>query len=184
MPRTLTFSEYTRTDYEENEIPYYVKRFMNELRGKGYDEVAFSNFSIYNYFDEDIPLPSHDLDVYVYADAEKYARNEHPELMRKSMLEDLAKYFSIDQFYIFLRFRNKEQFANKFLKDFKKYIKTTEFSKFVHSVRFHLDDNSKMRITIITRKNIIDRVPVSEMHTNFMEYLNSQGYSNLKIDIS
>ena len=184
MPRDLRFSDYIRTDYEENEIPYYVKRFMNELKGKGYDDVEFSSFSIYNYFDEDEPLPIHDLDVYINVDAEKYAKNEHPELMRQSMLKDLAKYFSIDHFYIFLRFKNKEQFANKFLKDFKKYIKTTEFSKFVHSVRFHLDDDRKLRITIITKKNIFERAPVSEMNSNFMEYLNSLGYSNIKIDIS
>jgi hypothetical protein len=182
MPRTLKFRDYSRTDYDENEIPHYVERFLNELKSKGYDDITLSDFSIYHYSDE--PFPNHSLDINITADAERYAKNEHPELMRRDILKDLARYFSIDELYIHLRFKNKEEFANKFLKDFKKHIKTTEFSKFVHSVRFNLEDNSKMRITIITRKNIIDRVPVSEMHRNFMEYLNLQGYSNLKVDIS
>ena len=185
MPE-ITYN-YDKTDefikYEnEAELPRIIKIFIKELRSKfPNDEITLDQYN------ESKELESgeifRDLDLEIEIDAEKNAKGEYAELKKSdSRFELLADALGIDRWYIHTIQKNKEEFAKKFLKDFKKYMKSTEFGGNIHSIQFNLNARRNMEIKIIIKRDNWGRNN-SNIRVAAKEYLDSLGYSNIAVYI-
>lgn len=185
MPREFKTNNYSRLIYKENEMPVNAKRFIREVKSSGYPDIIFDEYSVTTSSEDDgtgVDIQT-DLDLSISVDAERYCKNEYPELIDTNYFDALAKVLSIDRYYIFVKFTGKDAFAKKFLINFKKYIKGTKYREIVHSVTFDLKNLRDMEIKIVLKKESYRPASTSmwDMKNDFKEYLASLGYHNIRI---
>ena len=174
---------------DENEIPLNVKSFIREIKSRdlGY-KFEFSNYDITTETESssgDVTV-DHELCLQTKLDAEKYVKNEYSNLEEiKDSFNRLSPVFGIDSVYVHSLFVGKEEFAKKFLKNFKSYMKSTPYGGAIHAIKFELSNQYEMTITIIKKSYISPQnwVRDSTLKDLAKEYLKSQGYSHIHIYI-
>jgi hypothetical protein len=172
MPREFKTNDYSRLIYKENEMPVNAKRFIREVKSAGYPDIIFDEYSVTTSSEDDgtgVDIQT-DLDLSISVDAERYCKNEYPELIDTNYFEALAKVLSIDRYYIFVKFTGKD-------------IKGTKYREIVHSVTFDLKNLRDMEIKIVLKKESYRPASTSmwDMKNDFKEYLASLGYHNIRI---
>jgi hypothetical protein len=183
MPKSYRDSTGINTRYENvSEFPVNVKRFVRELSSLGLDniiEIIYNEFIPHEGIDEEA---FNDLDIGIEIDAEDAAKNK-PANFKEKLTNDaknLAQYFGIDSVYIYVSYTNKEEFAKKFLKQLKAYLKTTVFGPKIHSIGFN-DKGSSVPEIRITKKRDSWSVSNTRLKEVALEYLQTLGYPNVKI---
>lgn len=147
--------------YRYNDLPSHVKSFFRQVNGMGYE---FDENSVYydeTYVDDDeMKIREDQTETYVsfaiIVDAEKLARQEYPEPVRKkypTYFDTLGKYFGIDWMHVNKKIQNEEILAKKILPEVKKFIKTLENNQLVHSVRWSKSDGGSLGEVFIVFKN-------------------------------
>lgn len=176
------------TVYGMNELPNNVKKFVKELSSIGIndiDDITYKEFVPYPEFTDEDDMPVNDVSIYINVDAEEAVKNKPTgfERILQNKADDFAKYFSIEDVYIFVRYINKEEFAKKFLKELKAYLKTTKHAPVIHSIGYNLKDKRIPEITI-TKKRDSWGTRNHDIEVTIKKYLIQVGYPNIKISFA
>jgi len=166
-----------------NEFPTNAKKFVNQLSSLGIDNITDIEYNVFTPNEDNNEDEAYnEIDIDISVDAEDAAKNK--PLGFKSGLENkarnLGQYFGIDYFHIYVRFNNKEEFAKKFLKQLKAYLKTTEYGPKIHSIGFDIRGTSTPEIKITKKANSWD-VSHNRLKETIENYLQSIGYPNIRI---
>lgn len=183
MPKITTsqYSEYSKYE-NESEVPLNVRMFIREIRKRLSNDLVFDQYLETK--DLETGEVVSDLDFEIIVDTEKWVKNEYPNLKDyEKKYSALCSALGIDSMSIHIQFGNKEQFAEKFLKDFKKYLKSTELGGSIHSIRFDLLSKYEVEIKIILKRGWPFQRDEYEIKKIARDYLNSLGYSNIRIYI-
>lgn len=171
--------------HNENELPKNVKLFLSELRNSHFG----NNLKLYRFqetFDteagEGESEYENDLDLEYPMDAEKYATGGYEWFNKYTTKFDiLANTLGIDEFYISHPFVNKKEFAEKFLKDLKKYMKASEYGGDIHAIKFDLKNKHNFELQVILKRH------AWRSHNNIRvfakDYLTQKGYKKINIHV-
>ena len=110
----------------------------------------------------------------------------NPEIVKGRkvwVFDDIADSIGINKFHIFTTYINKKEFAEKFLKGLKKYMKSSGEGESVHSIRFDLTTKYEMEIKIILKKDVNSWRVGWEVKNLAKDYLDSLGYKNVRVYI-
>jgi len=167
----------------ESELPRNAKIFMRELR----KDLPNDEIKLYRY-DEIKNLEDgktqNELTLTMDMDAERYAKDEYSYIKdADNKFDRLADALGIDRWYISTPYINKKEFAEKFLKDLKKYMKSTGDGDSIHSIRFDLTSKYEMEIKIILKKDWVSQRSEYTIKNLAKDYLKSQGYKNIRVYI-
>jgi len=167
----------------ESELPRNAKIFMRELR----QEFPNDELKLYRY-DEIKNLEDgktqNELTLTMNMDAERYAKGEYSYIKDyDNKFDRLSDALGIDRWFISSPYINKKEFAEKFLKDLKKYMKSTGDGDSIHSIRFDLTSKYEMEIKIILKKDWVSRRSEYTIKNLAKDYLASQGYKNIRVYI-
>ena len=154
------------------------KEFPNdELKLDRYDEKIILD-------DDPDDTNWYELDLTMDMDAERYAKGEYSYIKEADTKFDrLADALGINSWYISTPYINKKEFAEKFLKDLKKYMKSTGEGESIHSIRFDLTTKYEMEIKIILKKDIHSQRVEFSIKNLAKNYLASKGYKNVRVYI-
>jgi hypothetical protein len=189
MPNIFYTSNNTverRIYQDESELPRNVKIFMRELRKEfPNDELKLDRYDEKIILDDDPDDTNwYELDLTMDMDAERYAKGEYSYIKEADTKFDrLADALGINSWYISTPYINKKEFAEKFLKDLKKYMKSTGEGESIHSIRFDLTTKYEMEIKIILKKDIHSQRVEFSIKNLAKNYLASKGYKNVRVYI-
>ena len=176
------------TKYEENELPRNVKLFLRELRnGLVGGNLKFDEYLVYKSLldvnDEEYEEDYDDLDLMYEMDAEEYAKGKiefDSRYQIQSKFSHIADALGIDTWTIFPKVINKKEFAEKFLKDLKKYMKSTDVGENIHAIRFNANNSQDLEISIIFKRGFSQYTKTRNVA---VEYLKSVGYENVRVSM-
>jgi hypothetical protein len=179
------------TKYDvESELPRNIKIFIKELRSKLGDNLKFDEYniskSLLNAGDKDYDPDDNndDLDLNYFVDAEAYAKGEVPYGKRHEIedkFDHLADALGIKSWTAFTKIVNKKEFADKFLKDLKKYMKSTEVGDYIHAIKFNVNNTHDLEVVFVLKRDFWSRY--SQVRDVAKEYLNSLGYKMVTIHV-
>jgi len=173
------------TDYENlDESPNNVKLFIRQLSRLGLsDGLEFYNYRVKEDTEEN--TKETDLDLIFSMDSEKFAKDEYPNLDDVERRADsYALTLGIDSYYISKKFVNKKEFAEKFLKDLKKHLKTLDVGGLIHQIRFDVLNQREMEIKVIKKNIWLSGYSDREIRDEIKDYLLSMGYPKIKVYIA
>ena len=168
----------------ESELPRNVKIFIRELR-KDFpnDEIKLYRYDVRKDLD-DGKIDFDEVTLTMDMDAERYAKGEYSYIKdTDNKFDGLADVLGIKRWYISTPYINKKEFAEKFLKDLKKYMKSTGDGGSIHSIKFDLTSKFEMEVKIILKKEINSHRVEYEIKNLAKNYLNSLGYKNIRVYI-
>jgi hypothetical protein len=173
---------------DESELPRNVKVFIKEIRREfPNDELKLDKYLEKIVLDDDPASPIgnwYELDLSMTIDAERYAKGDYSSIKEAdTKFDDIADSLGIDRFHIFTTYINKKEFGEKFLKDLKKYMKSTGEGESIHSIRFDLTTKYEMEIKIILKKDIHSQWVEHSIKILAKNYLASKGYKNVRVYI-
>jgi hypothetical protein len=188
MPRVIKKPTGETTYYGMTELPGHVKKFIKELGNldiNNIDDITYEEFIPYPEFTDEDDMPINDVSIYINVDTEDAVKNKTYgfENILQNKADNIAKYFSIEDVYIFVHYINKEEFAKKFLKQLKLYLKTTKHGPSIHSVKYNSKEKRAPEITI-TKKREAWGTRNSDITDAIKKYLTQVGYPNIKINFS
>ena len=182
-------AQITRYDVE-SELPRNIKIFIKELRNKLGDNLKLDEYTV----SKSLLSPEHqnydpddnndDLDLDYFVDAEAYAKGETPYGNRRDInnkFDYLADGLGIKVWTTYTRIVNKKEFAEKFLKDLKKYMKSTGFGDTIHAIKFNVNNTHDLELVFVLKKDFWGRY--SDVRKIAREYLDSIGYNNVSVHI-
>jgi len=180
--------QYTRYN-DESELPRNIKIFIKELRKELGDNLKFDEYVISKSLlspgdkDYDPDDNNDDLDLNYFVDAEAYAKGE--VLGNRRDINDkyshLAEALGIKSFTVFTKIVNKKEFGEKFLKDLKKYMKSTNVGNYIHAIKFNVNNTHDLEIAFVLKRDFWNRY--SDVRAAAKYYLNSLGYKNVSVHI-
>lgn len=187
MPKEIKYGDGSITlVYRKNELPRNVQILVREFEDANLQIRDVTYEIIKPSPEEEDQEVIDDLTIYLNVNAEFAAMNfevgNRGGRYFENQYESMAKVLGIDNLYVFTEYTDKEKFADKFLKKLKNYIKTTDFAKHIHSVRFDLKDIRHLGLTIVKKKDswsASDR----EIKDKVKEYLATLGFPNIHIYI-
>lgn len=167
--------------YGENELPQNVKSFLRYVKSEDMDIKVYD----YEEIEElDTGEKYNELNFNLSLDTEKFVKNEYPDIEEfKNSFDSLAKIFSIDRVYFYTEYKNKLEFAKKFLKDFKSYMKSSDSGDMIHSVSFEVANKRELSIRIIRKKDNRYNMSNTTIKQLAKEYLKSKGYHHIHVYI-
>jgi hypothetical protein len=177
----------TKIFYGENELPRNATKFIKEIDKSGFTifEVNYEMF-IPDGTDVENNEEHNELDISIYIDAEYAAKNYRSNTSIGRLLdgkyESLGQALGIDRVWFFTKYKDKDIFANKFLKRLKLDLKKTDLKDVIHSIRFDVKDMRNLELIIVKKRDnwrFSDRT-IKEKVENYLE---SIGYPNIKIHI-
>jgi hypothetical protein len=144
-----------------NNLPSHVKSFLKQVKAMGYEFEEHSLYYDETYIDDnEMKIREDQTETYlsfeIIVDAEKLARQEYPQSIRKKYpdyFDTLGKYYGIDWMHVNKKIQNEESLAKKILPEVKKFIKTLENNQLVHSVRWSKNDSGSLGEVFIVFKN-------------------------------
>lgn len=174
------------TVYGMNELPNNVKKFVKELSSIGIndiDDITYKEFVPYPEFTDEDDMPVNDVSIFINIDAEDAVKNKPNrfEGILQDKAENIGKYFSIEDVYVFVKYINKEEFAKKFLKKLKEYLKTTQVSHAIHSIGYNVKERGYPEIKVTKKRYFSPHVYESDIKEVIEGCLKTLGYSNIKI---
>jgi hypothetical protein len=179
------------TKYDvESELPRNIKIFIKELRSKLGDNLKFDEYSVSKSLlsagdkDYDPDDNNDDLDLNYFVDAEAYAKGEVPYGSRRDINNEfdyLADGLGIKVWTTYTKIVNKKEFADKFLKDLKKYMKSTEYGDYIHAIKFNVNNTHDLEVVFVLKRDFWSRY--SYVRDAARDYLNSLGYNKVTIHV-
>lgn len=182
-------AQITRYDVE-SELPRNIKIFIKELRSKLGDNLKLDEYTV----SKSLLSPEHqnydpddnndDLDLDYFVDAEAYAKGETPYGNRRDINNEfdyLADGLGIKVWTTYTRIVNKKEFAEKFLKDLKKYMKSTGIGDSIHAIKFNVNNTHDLELVFVLKRDFWSRY--SNVRDAAKYYLNSLGYKNVSVHI-
>lgn len=182
-------AQITRYDVE-SELPRNIKIFIKELRSKLGDNLKLDEYTV----SKSLLSPEHqnydpddnndDLDLDYFVDAEAYAKGETPYGNRRDINNEfdyLADGLGIKVWTTYTRIVNKKEFAEKFLKDLKKYMKSTGIGDSIHAIKFNVNNTHDLELVFVLKKDFWGRY--SDVRKIAREYLDSLGYNKVSIHV-
>jgi hypothetical protein len=182
-------AQITRYD-DESELPRNIKIFIKELRSKLGDNLKFDEYSVSKSLlspgDEDYDPDDNndDLDLDYFVDAEAYAKGETPYGSRRDINNEfdyLADGLGIKVWTTYTKIVNKKEFADKFLKDLKKYMKSTEYGDYIHAIKFNVNNTHDLEVVFVLKRDFWSRY--SYVRDAARYYLDSLGYNKVSIHV-
>lgn len=182
-------AQITRYDVE-SELPRNIKIFIKELRSKLGDNLKFDEYTVSksllspgnkDYGPDD---NNDDLDLNYFVDAEAYAKGEVPYGSRRDINNEfdyLADALGIKVWTAYTKIVNKKEFADKFLKDLKKYMKSTEYGDYIHAIKFNVNNTHDLEVVFVLKRDFWGRY--SYVSSAAKEYLKSLGYVNVTVHV-
>lgn len=182
---TVQYTNYN----DESELPRNIKIFLKELRKELGDNLKFVEYvvskSLLSPDDEhyDPDDNNDDLDLNYFVDAEAYAKGE--VLGNRRDINDkyshLADALGIEYWTAFTKIVNKKEFAEKFLKDLKKFMKSTEVGDYIHAIKFNVKNTHDLELVFVLKRDFWSRH--SNVRTAARYYLDSLGYKNVSVHV-
>ena len=182
-------AQITRYDVE-SELPRNIKIFIKELRSKLGDNLKLDEYTV----SKSLLSPEHqnydpddnndDLDLDYFVDAEAYAKGDTPYGNRRDINNEfdyLADGLGIKVWTTYTRIVNKKEFAEKFLKDLKKYMKSTGIGDSIHAIKFNVNNTHDLELVFVLKRDFWSRY--SDVRAAAKYYLNSLGYTNVAVHI-
>ena len=182
-------AQITRYDVE-SELPRNIKIFIKELRNKLGDNLKLDEYTV----SKSLLSPEHqnydpddnndDLDLDYFVDAEAYAKGETPYGNRRDIqnkFDYLADALGIKSWNTYTKIVNKKEFAEKFLKDLKKYMKSTGIGDYIHAIKFNVNNTHDLELVFVLKRGFWGRY--SDVRKIAREYLDSIGYNNVSVHI-
>ena len=174
---------------DESELPRNIKIFIKELRNKLGDNLKFDEYSVSKSLlsagdkDYDPDDNNDDLDLNYFVDAEAYAKGEVPYGSRRDINNEfdyLADGLGIKVWTTYTKIVNKKEFADKFLKDLKKYMKSTEYGDYIHAIKFNVNNTHDLEVVFVLKRGFWI---VSYVRDAARDYLDSLGYNKVSIHV-
>ena len=168
---------------DEAELPRNVKIFIKEIRRDfPNDELKFYTYNEFKNLETN--EIRNELDLEMDIDAERYAKGEYHHIKEAdTKFDDIADSIGINIFHIVTTYINKKEFAEKFLKGLKKYMKSSGEGESVHSIRFDLTTKYEMEVKIILKKDVNSHRVEYSVKSLAKNYLDSLGYKNVRVYI-
>jgi hypothetical protein len=193
MPKV--FNNYNNTAQitrynDESELPRNIKIFLKELRKELGDNVKFVEYvvskSLLSPDDENYDPDDNndDLDLDYFVDAEAYAKGEVPYGKRRDInnkFDYLADGLGIKVWTTYTKIVNKKEFADKFLKDLKKFMKSTDVGDYIHAIKFNVNNTHDLELVFVLKRDFWNRY--SYVRDAARDYLNSLGYNKVSIHV-
>jgi len=182
-------AQITRYDVE-SELPRNIKIFIKELRKELGDNLKLDEYTVSKSLlspgdkDYDPDDNNDDLDLDYFVDAEAYAKGETPYGSRseiRNKFDHLADALGIKSWNTYTKIVNKKEFADKFLKDLKKYMKSTDVGQYIHAIRFNVNNTYDLEVLFILKRDFWSRY--SQVRNVAREYLDSIGYNKVSVHI-
>jgi hypothetical protein len=181
-------AQYTKYDVE-SELPRNIKIFLKELRKELGDNLKFDEYVVSksllspddkNYDPDD---NNDDLDLNYFVDAEAYAKGEVPGNRRdiNDKFDHLADALGIKSWTAFTKIVNKKEFGEKFLKDLKKFMKSTDVGDYIHAIKFNVKNTHDLELVFVLKRDFWSRY--SNVRDAAKYYLNSLGYKNVSVHV-
>lgn len=168
---------------DEAELPRNVKIFIKEIR-RDFPNDELKLYTYNEFKNLETNEIRNELDLEMDMDAERYAKGEYHQIKEAdTKFDDIADSIGINRFHIFTPFINKKEFAEKFLKGLKKYMKSSGEGERVHSIRFDLTTKYEMEVKIILKKDIHSQRVEYSIKSLAKNYLDSLGYKNVRVYI-
>jgi hypothetical protein len=161
------------------ELPKNYQHYIRQLNKIGFDDIR----SIYFYDRGDFNFTIW-LDVEDMVDGKVKNANYLRPNLRVMVNPD---YFGVADVNYRIRYKNKQAFANKILPDLKKELKSSEYSQFISSIRFDVNDDIEEPIVrvILKKKSGLNLTYDSvnkiyrEIHDILDQYKKKNGLKNL-----
>lgn len=182
-------AQITRYDVE-SELPRNIKIFIKELRSKLGDNLKLDEYTV----SKSLLSPEHqnydpddnndDLDLDYFVDAESYAKGETPYGNRRDIqnkFDYLADALGIKSWNTYTKIVNKKEFAEKFLKDLKKYMKSTEYGDYIHAIKFNVNNTHDLELVFVLKRDFWREY--NGVRKIAREYLDSIGYNKVSVHI-
>jgi hypothetical protein len=174
---------------DESELPRNIKIFIKELRSKLGDNLKFDEYSVskslLNPGDKDYDPDDNndDLDLNYFVDAEDYAKGEVPgkRLDINDKFDYLADALGIKSWTAFTKIVNKKEFADKFLKELKKFMKSTDVGDYIHAIKFNVNNTHDLELVFVLKRDFWSRY--SQVRHAARYYLDSLGYKNVSVHV-
>jgi len=174
---------------DESELPRNIKIFIKELRSKLGDNLKFDEYtvskSLLNPGDKDYDPDDNndDLDLNYFVDAEDYAKGEVPGNRRdiNDKFDYLADALGIKSWTAFTKIVNKKEFADKFLKELKKFMKSTDVGDYIHAIKFNVNNTHDLELVFVLKRDFWSRY--SNVRDAARYYLDSLGYNKVTIHV-
>ena len=180
--------QYTRYN-DESELPRNIKIFLKELRKELGDNLKFDEYvvskSLLSPDDENYDPDDNndDLDLNYFVDAEAYAKGEVPGKRRdiNDKFDYLADALGIKSWTAFTKIVNKKEFADKFLKELKKFMKSTDVGDYIHAIKFNVNNTHDLELVFVLKRDFWSRY--SNVRDAARYYLDSLGYNKVTIHV-
>jgi hypothetical protein len=180
--------QYTRYN-DESELPRNIKIFLKELRKELGDNLKFDEYvvskSLLSPDDENYDPDDNndDLDLDYFVDAEAYAKGEVPGNRHyiNDKFDYLADALGIKNLTTLTKIVNKKEFAEKFLKDLKKYMKSTDVGDYIHAIKFNVNNTHDLELVFVLKRDFWSRY--SNVRDAARYYLDSLGYNKVTIHV-
>ena len=182
---TIQYTSYKN----ESELPRNIKIFIKELRRNLGDNLKLDDYVVSKsllspeHEDYDEEENNDDLDLEYNVDAESYAKGKtidsRNDIHRRFV--HLADALGIENWGVFVKIINKKEFAEKFLKELKKYMKSTSVGKSIHSIRFDVKNTYDLELVFVLKREFWRNY--GEVREVAKEYLESLGYKNIQVHI-
>jgi len=180
--------QYTRYN-DESELPRNIKIFLKELRKELGDNLKFDEYVVSKSLlspdnkDYDPDDNNDDLDLNYFVDAEAYAKGEVPGKRRdiNDKFDYLADALGIKSWTAFTKIVNKKEFADKFLKELKKFMKSTDVGDYIHAIKFNVNNTHDLELVFVLKRDFWSRY--SNVRDAARYYLDSLGYNKVTIHV-
>jgi len=174
---------------DESELPRNIKIFLKELRSKLGDNLKFDEYSVskslLNPGDKDYDPDDNndDLDLNYFVDAEAYAKGEVSGNRHyiNNKFDYLADALGIESWTAFTKIVNKKEFGEKFLKDLKKFMKSTDVGDYIHAIKFNVNNTHDLELVFVLKRDFWSRYGQVKHAARY--YLDSLGYKNVSIHV-
>jgi hypothetical protein len=162
------------------ELPKNYQYYFQKIKELGLDDIR----SIY--LNEHSWRGDYDLNFTVWIDVEDMIDGNVKsanELRRDIMVNH--RYFGIDDVSYRVKYKNKHEFANKFLPDLKREFKESKFAPIINSIRFDIKNEIDEPIVMVVLKKSINltwdssRKLQGEIKTFLNDYKQKNGLLNL-----
>jgi len=180
--------QYTRYN-DESELPRNIKIFLKELRKELGDNLKFDEYvvskSLLSPDDENYDPDDNndDLVLNYFVDAEAYAKGEVPGNRRdiNDKYSHLADALGIESWTTLTKIVNKKEFGEKFLKDLKKFMKSTDVGDYIHAIKFNVNNTHDLELVFVLKRDFWSRY--SNVRDAARYYLDSLGYNKVTIHV-
>jgi hypothetical protein len=168
--------------YEE--LPKNYRYYLDQIKELGVDDIRI--VSVFNHDTKSSIFYG------IWIDTEDVVDGKVPnaDILRASINKMSPKMFGIDNINYFVKYKNKESFAKKFLPDLKRAFKNSKYFQMITSIKFDVNDVITPKVIVRLRSNpnlnstyqeVLDKY--DNIRRFLEDYKKENGLTHLEIDV-